>query len=142
MVIGAVLFGAAAGIGVYTFVYAKGYSYLTDDPSACANCHVMGEQFAGWVKSAHKGVAVCNDCHTPAGLVPKYLTKIENGFRHSFAFTSGKFPDPIRITDGDRAVANGTCRKCHAAITEAIDGPHGGAGELSCLGCHARVGHL
>ena len=138
----AVLLGLAGGIGIYTFVYARGYSYLTDDPSACANCHVMTEQFDGWVKSVHRKVAACNDCHTPPGFVPKYLTKMENGFRHSFAFTTGIFPEPIRITEGDREVANLACRKCHAEITEAIDGPHGSGLELSCLGCHSRVGHL
>jgi cytochrome c nitrite reductase small subunit len=29
-------FGVVAGIGGYTFVYAKGGSYLTNDPAACA----------------------------------------------------------------------------------------------------------
>jgi cytochrome c nitrite reductase small subunit len=37
----AVLTGAMIGIGAYTFIYAKGYSYLTNNPAACANCHVM-----------------------------------------------------------------------------------------------------
>ena len=36
-----VIIGIAVGIGVYTFAYAKGWSYFTDDPAACANCHVM-----------------------------------------------------------------------------------------------------
>ena len=40
--------GLEIGIGGFTFVYAKGASYLTDDPRACANCHVMSEQFDGW----------------------------------------------------------------------------------------------
>ncbi len=30
--------GLAVGIGSYTFVYARGASYLTNDPGACANC--------------------------------------------------------------------------------------------------------
>ncbi len=59
------LVGVALGLGLYTFVYAKGYSYLTNDPEACANCHVMNDQYAGWVKSSHRSVAVCNDCHVP-----------------------------------------------------------------------------
>jgi len=25
----------------YTFVYARGYSYMTDNAEACMNCHVM-----------------------------------------------------------------------------------------------------
>src|SRR4051812_1724115 len=52
--------GAAAGLGTYTFAYAKGASYLTDDPVACANCHVI----IGWTRSSHRSVATCNDCHT------------------------------------------------------------------------------
>ena len=60
-----VAFGVTAGIGGFTFIYAKGYAYLTNGPAACANCHVMREQFDGWVKSSHCSVAGCNDCHTP-----------------------------------------------------------------------------
>ena len=58
----AVLVGSAGGLGVYTFVYAKGYSYITNDPAACANCHVMNDQYSGWLKASHRSVAVCNDC--------------------------------------------------------------------------------
>jgi cytochrome c nitrite reductase small subunit len=71
----AALVGVAFGVGGYTFLYARGWSYLTNDPRACANCHVMEEQYAGWLKSSHRSVAVCNDCHTPPDLVGKYLTK-------------------------------------------------------------------
>ena len=79
----AVAIGLAAGIGGYTFVYAHGASYLTNDPAACINCHVMREQYDGWIKSSHRAVAVCNDCHTPHDLVGKYATKGQNGFWHS-----------------------------------------------------------
>ena len=61
----AVVLGAALGLGAYTFAYARGWSYMTDDPRACANCHVMNEQYDGWTKSSHRSVAVCNDCHVP-----------------------------------------------------------------------------
>ena len=33
----AVAVGLAAGLGGYTFVYARGASYMTNDPRACAN---------------------------------------------------------------------------------------------------------
>ena len=58
--------GAAAGVGAYTFIYARGAPYLTNDPNACVNCHVMREQYDGGGKSSHRAVAVCNDCHTHA----------------------------------------------------------------------------
>src|SRR6185436_15639047 len=70
-----VLFGLATGIGGYTFVYARGGSYLTNDPKACANCHVMQNNYDAWMKSSHRAVATCNDCHTPHNVVGKYLTK-------------------------------------------------------------------
>jgi cytochrome c nitrite reductase small subunit len=134
--------GVLLGIGLFTFVYARGGSYLTNDPAACTNCHVMQEQYDGWLKSSHRAVAGCNDCHTPHALIPKYMTKASNGFHHSFAFTSGKFPDHIRIKDHNREVTEHACRSCHAAVVDAIDThtPHGG--EQSCIRCHATVGHL
>jgi cytochrome c nitrite reductase small subunit len=33
----AIALGAVVGLGSYTFVYAKGGSYLGNDPNACAN---------------------------------------------------------------------------------------------------------
>ena len=43
----AVLLGVVIGMGIYTFFYAKGYSYLTNNPETCANCHVMQAQYEG-----------------------------------------------------------------------------------------------
>jgi cytochrome c nitrite reductase small subunit len=166
----ALLVGAAAGLGLFTFGYARGYSYLTNDPQACANCHVMSEHFAAWTKGSHRSVATCNDCHTPHDLVGKYAVKARNGFWHSFYFTVGGYPDPLRITEGNRRVTESACRYCHAEITESIDRvavgsagtpvrlaaqsgasarasrPHDAetsAGEpISCVRCHRYVGHL
>ncbi|MGH9791830.1 MAG: cytochrome c nitrite reductase small subunit [Candidatus Acidiferrales bacterium] len=140
LVLGATL-GVALGVGAYTFAYARGYSYLTNDPAACANCHVMQEYFDGWIKSSHRGAAVCNDCHTPAGLVGKYTTKASNGFWHSFAFTTGDFPDPLRIKPHNREIAEQSCRKCHTDIVQAMDGPHAGGAASGCIRCHGAVGH-
>ena len=134
----AVSVGLVAGLGGYTFVYARGGSYLTNDPAACANCHVMEEYYRGWTSSSHRAVAVCNDCHTPHGFVPKYATQASNGFWHSFAFTTGRFPEPLQITPRNRRIAEGSCRGCHQAIVDAIE-PHGQ--ELTCVRCHGSVGH-
>ncbi len=134
--------GVAAGVGGYTFLYARGASYLTNDPLACANCHVMQEQLDGWVKSSHHGVAVCNDCHTPHDLVGKYVTKVSNGYHHSLAFTMGDFHEPIRIKERNREVTEAACRRCHADIVQAIDASHAPGRALSCIRCHGSVGHL
>ncbi len=135
------LLGVAAGVGGFTFVYAKGSSYLTNDPAACANCHVMQPQYDGWLVSSHRSVAVCNDCHTPPGLIPKYFTKALNGWNHSYAFTSGNFHEPILITGRNREVTEQACRKCHEELTVSIEGAHRPGQEMSCLRCHSDVGH-
>ena len=141
----AALVGVAAGVGGFTFVYARGASYLTNDPQACVNCHVMRDQYDGWVKSSHRAVAACNDCHTPPDLVGKYATKASNGFWHSFYFTTGTFPEPIRITPRNRAVTERACRHCHAVVVEAMVADregHAGRDAVSCLRCHGSVGHM
>jgi cytochrome c nitrite reductase small subunit len=138
------LIGAFVGLGSYAFLYARGYSYLLNNPSACANCHVMNEQYSGWVKSSHHSVATCNDCHTPHNIVGKYAVKASNGFFHSFYFTTGNYPDTIQITSFDRKVVEAACRRCHAAITQAIDAQnvHGNARGVECTRCHLSVGHF
>lgn len=133
--------GLAAGLGVFTFGYAKGASYLTNDPAACANCHIMSEHFAAWQRGSHRVAATCNDCHTPHAFVGKYATKARSGFWHSFYFTTGNFPDPLRITPRNKAITEGQCRSCHGPIVEMIEGPHRGAEDASCIRCHRLVGH-
>ena len=136
------LTGVCLGIGGYTFFYAHGFSYLSNDPRACANCHVMNEQLDGWQKSSHHTVATCNDCHVPHDPVGKYLAKMENGYHHSRAFTLQDYPDPIRIKPRNRKVLQENCVGCHEAMVEGL-APHKGAGEegLDCMRCHADVGH-
>lgn len=138
IIVGA-LFGLAAGIGGYTFAYAKGGSYMTDDPAACANCHVMRDYYLAWQRSSHRSVAVCNDCHTPRGFLAKYATKSRNGFWHSYAFTTGDFPDNMRATPHNREIAEASCLKCHAALTQALTAVAGG--QPGCVRCHGAVGH-
>lgn len=139
--VASVALGAGGGIGGYTFLYARGASYLTNDPAACANCHVMQEVYDGWRKSSHHDVAVCNDCHTPDDPVGKYTTKALNGWHHSRAFTLGGYAEPIQITETNHQIVESQCRRCHADLVQAID--HGTAGEddTSCVRCHLTVGH-
>ncbi|MCG3141867.1 MAG: hypothetical protein HDKAJFGB_03201 [Anaerolineae bacterium] len=133
--------GAILFLSGFTFVYAQGYSYLVDDPAACANCHIMRDQYDGWNRSPHHAVATCNDCHTPHdSIIAKYAVKGLNGFNHSKAFTLGDFVEPIRITELNREVTQGACLACHGDMVSEI--LHADANKpTDCLTCHAGVGH-
>lgn len=135
----AAMAGAVLGLGGYTFVYAKGYSYLGNNPEACANCHVMQDYYSAWLTGSHRQVAACNDCHAPHDLAGKLAVKAINGFHHSLAFTTGDYPANIHIRDFNRAVTEGACRSCHAEIVSAISGHQGE--DVACVRCHFSVGH-
>jgi cytochrome c nitrite reductase small subunit len=141
--------GILIGTSLYTFVYAKGYSYLSSNPNACANCHIMRPQLDGWQKSSHHGVAACNDCHTPHNIVGKYLTKIENGYAHSRAFTFQDFPEPIEMRPVSRDIVLENCVACHGGMvstmlpgrTTRISTHDTTAAPADCIQCHRGVGH-
>ena len=126
--------GALLGLGTFTFVYAKGYSYFSNRPEACANCHVMREQLDSWQRGQHHASALCNDCHTPHALVPKYFVKARNGWNHSLHFTLQDYPDTIRIHPFNSDVLEANCVRCHREMAAEMAG-------LRCVACHAGAGH-
>jgi cytochrome c nitrite reductase small subunit len=135
------LVGILAGVGTYTFYYADGAAYLSNNPATCANCHIMQDQFQAWQKGPHHAVAVCNDCHAPHdSLAHKLFVKGVNGVKHSFAFTTHRYPDNFEISDFNRRVTEHACRDCHEGIVHEIESP-AGFGEISCIRCHSDVGH-
>ena len=80
----AALLGAILGVGGFTVYYSGVTDYLGDDPSSCANCHAMNEQYEGWLKGSHHDVATCNSCHAPHdNIVYKYINKADNGEAYS-----------------------------------------------------------
>jgi len=134
--------GLFLGLGTYTFPYAHGLSYFSNDPKACMNCHIMREHFDGWQKSPHHAVATCNDCHVPRNLVLKYLSKAENGYWHSKGFTLQDFHEPIMIRPKNVAVLQDNCVACHQQIVDGINTHPGDPQKmLDCLHCHRDVGH-
>lgn len=100
----------------------------------------MRGHFDDWNRASHKAVAGCNDCHVPSGFPAHWAVKALDGFKHSFAFTTGFFEEPIRITDFDRGIARGNCRRCHAGLTSAMAFDARGR-EADCLSCHRGAGH-
>ncbi len=133
--------GVLGGLGTFTFGYGNGAAYLSNDPQACTNCHVMQEQYDSWIKSGHAHVAACNDCHLPHDPVGKWATKADNGFFHSLAFTTNDFHEPIRIKDRNRRVTEQACLHCHSDLANVLLPTEHGGDIVSCMHCHQDVGH-
>ncbi len=135
--------GLLLGLSVYIFFYAKGYSYLVNDPKACANCHIMQDYYDSWVRSSHHKAASCNDCHVPHQPVMKYLSKAKNGYNHSRAFTMQDFKEPIRITKTNLIDLQHNCIECHATLTSEITAHKDvEQGQARCTSCHRSSGHM
>lgn len=136
------LLGMFVGAGGYTVSYGGGMSYLSNDPKACVNCHIMREHYDGWQKASHHAHATCNACHVPPDGVAKYLCKAENGFWHSKGFTLQDFHEPIRIRPKNAVILEQNCVRCHREMVSEITAHSAtGSDALKCVHCHASVGH-
>lgn len=140
--------GVFTGLGAVVFHISNASSYLTDDPAACVNCHIMGPQFATWEKSSHARVAVCNDCHVPhENAALKYAFKAMDGSRHAFMFTFHLEPEVIRMHEPGQWTVQNNCIRCHedlashtAHLAVTRSEAASGTGKL-CWTCHRDVPH-
>jgi cytochrome c nitrite reductase small subunit len=137
----AAMIGGVVGLGLFTFRYAEGLSYFSTEPKACANCHVMNDQYASWSKGPHHGSATCVECHLPHDFLAKYVAKAENGYHHSKGFTLEDFHEPIMIKAKNAAILQRNCLRCHGAfVHDLVAGSKSDSG-VSCVHCHRAAGH-
>jgi len=121
-----ILLGVLVGTGLFIFRSSRAYSYLSDDPATCMNCHIMAPQFATWNHSSHRRVANCNDCHVPHNnVINKYYFKAKDGLRHATIFTLRSEPQVIQILEAGRNVVQDNCKRCHEQ-------------QLYCMNCHSK----
>ncbi len=135
----AIAVGTLLGLGAFTFRYAEGLSYFSRDPSACVNCHIMQPQYDAWQHSSHRAHAVCIDCHLPESVIPKYIAKAENGYRHGERFTTGNFVEPIVVQARGAEILQENCVRCHESLVADMNVAHLGE-TVRCVRCHAGVG--
>lgn len=142
--------GALLGMGLYVGHISNAASYLSDDPEACINCHIMIPQYASWQHSSHAKVASCNDCHVPHNNeINKYFFKAKDGLRHSVLFTLRQERQVIACIPESQEVIQENCIRCHAQTvselkrSEVVAGspnPHADTSR-SCIECHREVPH-
>ena len=144
-----VIFAGLLGGLVLTLMYVSNFfSYLSDSPKTCVNCHIMGPQYATWFHSAHREYATCNDCHVPQDNVfHTYYFKAMDGLRHSTLFTLKMEEQAITIKNAGKIAVQNNCKRCHQnAINEIAamnfyqqDSKH--PEERRCWECHKTTPH-
>lgn len=148
-VILSIVAGAIVG-GVLLVCYLlRAHTYLTDEPSACVNCHIMSPYYASWMHSSHGRDATCNDCHVPQeNFVKKWAFKGLDGVKHVAAFVTNGERQVIQAHPMSSQVIMNNCIRCHEQLnTEFVN-----TGKLdymtlqtqngmACWDCHRDVPH-
>jgi len=142
-----IVLGVGFGLLIHIFYISNAYSYLSDNPETCINCHVMTPQYATWERSSHGRVASCNDCHVPQGnVIEKYYFKASDGLRHATMFTLRLEPQVIRIKDAGKKAVQENCIRCHEnqihpISLRAVSGKAIEQESTYCWDCHRETPH-
>ena len=144
-----IISGAFVGLFLYTFFASRAYSYLSDDPATCVNCHIMAPYYATWMHSSHGRNTTCNDCHVPHNnIVNKYFFKAKDGLRHSAVFTMRGEAQALQTIDASSSVIMDNCIRCHTQLNnEFVKTGRMGFKDIkemngnACWDCHREVPH-
>jgi cytochrome c nitrite reductase small subunit len=141
------ILGVVIGLGIYLAKISRFHSYLSNDPTACINCHVMNTAYDTWSHSAHREVTTCNSCHVPHdNFIKKYVFKGMDGFRHAYVFTTRTEPQVLKISDRGASTVQRNCISCHESKVLS----HGNMfdhdqindkNERKCWSCHKSTPH-
>ncbi len=144
-----ILLGAVTGLTVYLFYVSRMASYLSNDPSACVNCHIMAPYYQSWQKSSHQAWTTCNDCHVPQdNHIRGYSFKAKDGLYHAAVFTLRIEPQAIRPRTASYSAIMENCIRCHTELNtqfvktgmvkyaEVKDGK-----ATACWHCHRDIPH-
>lgn len=144
-----IILGIFFGLSIYSFCISKAWSYISDDPKACVNCHIMAPQYATWIHSSHRENAHCNDCHVPHdNFARKYYFKGKDGLRHATLFTLRAERQVIFIGHEGKEVVQENCIRCHTdlfdqskIITQTKGQYQVHNTDRECWECHREVPH-
>lgn len=142
-----ILLGVITGMGIYIFYISRAWSYLSDAPETCINCHIMTPEYTTWRHSSHGQRATCNDCHVPQdNFFRGYYFKAMDGLRHSAIFTIRGYDQSIRMLPPGRTVVQENCIRCHEQLNQRVgtavtykQTTHGEGKQ--CWDCHREVPH-
>ncbi len=144
-----IITGAFVGLFIYSFTVSRAYSYLSDNPRTCVNCHLMSPYYATWTHSSHGRNTTCIDCHVPHNnIFNKYFFKAKDGLRHSAVFTIRGEKTALQAIPASSQVIMNNCIRCHEQLnTEFVKTGRMDFKEMkknnghACWDCHRDVPH-
>ena len=114
-----IITGAFVGLFIYSFFHSRAYSYLSDNPRTCVNCHLMSPYYATWSHSSHGRNTTCSDCHVPQdNIFSKYYFKAKDGLRHSTVFTMRTEKTALQAIPASSQVIMNNCIRCHEQLNQ------------------------
>lgn len=142
------LIAVVLGMGLFMAKEAEVVSYLSDDPQACVNCHVMTPVYNSWMHSSHREWTSCNDCHVPHdNILNTYYFKAKDGLYHASVFTLRAEPEVIKMREESQKVVQENCLRCHVQqVTQTkyegwISTHSENRTDRTCWSCHREVPH-
>lgn len=142
------LLAVMTGLGFFMAKEAEVVSYMSDDPLACVNCHVMTSVYNSWQHSSHREWASCNDCHVPQdNILNKYYFKAKDGLFHASVFTLRAEPEVMFMREASEEVVQDNCMRCHIQqVTQTkydgyINDHATNRTDRKCWECHKEVPH-
>lgn len=140
--------GIIVGLGFFMAKEASLVSYMSNDPQACVNCHVMTPMYNSWMHSSHREYANCNDCHVPHNNVAnKYFFKAKDGLFHASVFTARMEPEVMFMREASQEVVQDNCIRCHVQqVTQVkytgwLDDHTESRTDRKCWECHQEIPH-
>lgn len=148
-IVSIVLLGVISGGGMLFLYMLRAHTYLSDDPAACVNCHIMAPYYATWFHGSHSRDATCNDCHVPhENAVKKWAFKGMDGARHVAVYLVKGEPQVLQAIPESSQVIMNNCIRCHTRLntefvkTGRVDYMMARVGEgKACWDCHRDVPH-
>lgn len=142
------LIAVLVGMGIFLAKEASIVSYMSDNPQACVNCHVMTPVYNSWMHSSHRERASCNDCHVPQdNLFNKYFFKAKDGLFHATIFTARMEPEVMFMREESEKVVQDNCIRCHVQqITQVkyygwLENHKENRTQRNCWSCHQELPH-
>lgn len=123
-------------VGVFVAFGPLGLYAKSESPEFCGSCHVLQPEYEAWFHSGAHQTIKCIDCHLPNDKLAHHLwAKSLEGVSDSLAFHTGRFHEPITLSNSGAKVVVENCRRCHSEIMARVNE------ERRCWECHRRMTH-